>query len=372
MKVVVPRETGDGETRVAAVPDSVVKAVAAGMEIAIEAGAGESANFSDHDYESAGARVISEPDELYRDARVVLRVQPPSPDEVAQIPRGAVLVGILQATRNPEVLDQLAAAGVTGFAMELIPRISRAQSMDVLSSQASIAGYKAVVEGAGRLDKILPLQITAAGTLAPGRVFVLGAGVAGLQAIATARRLGAVVEAFDVRPAVREEVESLGAKFIEVALENAEGKGGYAREQSEEQLRRQRELLGERVAAADLVITTAAIPGRRAPLLITKEMVSAMRPGSVVVDLAADSGGNCEATVAGEVVLADSVTIVGTKDLARTVPHHASQTYSRNLTNLLISLYKDGELVIDFDDEVVGAICVTHDGKVLYGKEKDA
>ncbi len=369
MKVAVPKETTPGETRVAAVPDSVAKAVAAGLEVVVESGAGLEANFPDSEYVAAGAKIAASAEETYRDAGAILKVQPPSDGEVVLMPRGAVLVGILQVVRRPELLEGLAGAGVTGMAMELIPRISRAQGMDVLSSQASIGGYKAVLVGAERLDKILPLQITAAGTLAPGRVLVLGAGVAGLQAIATAKRLGAVVEAFDVRSAVREEVESLGAKFLEIEVASAEGAGGYAREQSEEQVAKQRELLSDRIAAADLVITTAAVPGRRAPLLITGDMVAGMRPGSVIVDLAADSGGNCESTVPGEEVVSGGVTIVGIPDLPRTVPHHASQTYSRNLLNLLVSLLEEGRLEVDFEDEVVKAICVTHDGKVLYGKD---
>ncbi|MHB8190620.1 MAG: Re/Si-specific NAD(P)(+) transhydrogenase subunit alpha [Ferrimicrobium sp.] len=368
MKVVIPVETATGETRVAAVPDTVAKMTAAGVGVWVQEGAGLAANFVDSDYEASGAKVTADLNELYQDATVILRVQPPDPGEIAAIPAGAVLISMIYAVRNSELIEQLAAAGITTFAMELIPRISRAQSMDVLSSQASIAGYKAVLVGAERLDKILPMQMTAAGTLAPARIFVLGAGVAGLQAIATARRLGAVVEAFDVRPAVREEVESLGAKFVNVPVESSEGVGGYAKEQSEEQLRLQRELLGEKVAGADVVITTAAIPGRRAPLLITAEMVQAMRVGSVVVDLAADTGGNCEATVPGEEVSVNGVIVVGTGDLARTVPHHASQTYSRNLTNLVLSLIREGVLAVDFEDDVVRAICVTHEGVVRYGK----
>ncbi len=368
MKVVIPKETAVGETRVAGVPDTVAKMTAAGVGVWVQEDAGIAANFATSDYENSGAKVTDHLEELYQGANVVLRVQPPTLSEIASIPSGAVVISMIYAVRNAELLQQLAAAGITTFAMELIPRISRAQSMDVLSSQASIAGYKAVLLGASRLDKILPMQMTAAGTLAPARVFVLGAGVAGLQAIATARRLGAVVEAFDVRSAVREEVESLGAKFVNVPLESAEGTGGYAKEQSDEQLQRQRELLEEKVTSADIVITTAAIPGRKAPLLLTGEMMRAMRVGSVVVDLAADTGGNCEVTVPGEEVNFNGVTVVGTNDLPRTVPHHASQTYARNLTNLVLSLVRDGALVVDLEDEVVRTICVTHEGVVRYGK----
>ncbi|WP_298209320.1 Re/Si-specific NAD(P)(+) transhydrogenase subunit alpha [Ferrimicrobium sp.] len=368
MKIVTPKESADGETRVACVPDTAAKMTTAGLEVWMQADAGTGANLGDSQYAEAGAQISPEIVDLYRGADVVLRVQPPTASEVAVLPSGVVLISMLQVARNAELLRSLAAAGVTAFAMELLPRISRAQSMDVLSSQASIAGYKAALMGADYLDKILPMQMTAAGTMAPARFFVLGAGVAGLQAIATARRLGAVVEAFDVRSAVREEVQSLGAKFVNVEVADAEGSGGYAKEQSDEQLERQRSLLAERVAAADVVVTTASIPGRSAPILITTDMVRAMRPGSVIVDVAADSGGNCECTVPGEVAKFEGVTIVGVKDLARTVPYHASLTYARNLSNLVLSLVHENELAIDLDDEIVNAICVTHKGELRHGK----
>ena len=370
MKVAVPREIVPEERRVAAVPDTVAKLANAGFEVWVEQGAGAAAHFGDDAYRQQGAILANGVDRLYEGADVVLKVQAPVDGEVERIPEGAVLVGLLQPARNAELIDALAARKVTALALELLPRISRAQSMDALSSQASLGGYKAVVLGAARLDKIMPMQMTAAGTIPPARVFVLGAGVAGLQAIATARRLGAVVEAYDVRPAVKEEVQSLGARFVELPLGTAEGAGGYAREQSEEHLRRQRELLAEHVASADLVVTTAAVPGRKAPLLVTADMVAGMRPGSVIVDLAADSGGNCELTEAGVERDVGGVTIVGIRDLPRTVPVPASQTYARNLTNLLVYLVKDGELTLDFDDEIVKGCCVTHGGEVLYPEPK--
>jgi len=269
------------------------------------------------------------------------------------------------------VVKALARQKVTAFSLELVPRISRAQSMDALSSQAGVAGYKAVLMAANRLGRFFPLLITAAGTVTPAKVLVLGAGVAGLQAIATARRLGAVVEAYDVRPAVKEEVKSLGASFVELALEAQEGQGGYAREQSEEFLRRQRELIGAHVAAADVVITTAAIPGRRAPILVTKEMVTRMRPGSVVVDLAADTGGNVEVTRPGEVIVVNGVAVDGTRNVASTMPVHASQLYSRNVSNLLLQLVKDGKLNLDFNDEIVKGSCLTHAGEMVHPRAKE-
>src|SRR5438094_5713232 len=295
----------------------------------------------------------------------VLKVQPPTSDEVGRLREGSVLISFLQPAINADVIGALAKRKVSAFSLDLVPRISRAQSMDALSSQAGIAGYKAVLLGANHLPKFFPLLMTAAGTVAPARVLVMGAGVAGLQAIATARRLGAVVEAYDVRPAVKDEVKSLGATFLELALEAQEGQGGYAREQSEDFLRRQRELIGDRVAQADVVITTAAVPGRRAPLLVTADMVRRMRPGSVIVDLAAETGGNCELTEPGKDVDVGGVTIVGTKNVPSTVPVHASQLYSRNVTNLLLHLLKDGKLAIDFDDEITRETCVTHAGRVV-------
>lgn len=367
MKVVIPKETANGERRVAVVPDVVPKLSAAGLDVWVQAGAGAEAHHDDSAYQEAGAKLSKDVGELFKDAKAVLKVQPPTIEEVELIPSGALLISFLYPAKNAEVTSALAEKKVTSLALELLPRISRAQSMDALSSQASLAGYKAMILAAARLDKIVPMQMTAAGTLAPARVFVMGAGVAGLQAIATARRLGAIIEAFDVRSAVKDEIESLGAKFIEIPLESSEGSGGYAAEQSEDYLRRQRELLSERVAASDIVITTAAVPGRKAPILVTNDMVSKMRAGSVIIDLAAESGGNCEATVPGEESDFHGVKIVGLYDVPSSVSVHASQTYARNVTNFLLSLVKEGEVQVDFNDELVNATCVTHGGEIRLG-----
>ena len=370
MKVLVVRESAPGERRVAATPETVGKLVAAGLEVSIEAGAGAEASFADAAYREAGATLVKEHAKALAAADVVLRVQPPSDADVKAMRKGAVSVGFLQPAANAAAVKALAAHGVTAFSLEMVPRISRAQSMDALSSQASLAGYKAVVMAAMRLGKYFPMLMSAAGTIAPARVLVLGAGVAGLQAIATARRLGAVVEAYDVRPAVREEVKSLGATFLELELEAQEGQGGYAREQSDEFLRKQRELLTDRVAAADVVITTAAIPGRKAPVLVTAEMVKGMRPGSVIVDLAAESGGNVEGTKVGEVVETGGVSIDGTRNVPSTIPVHASQLYARNVANLLMLMVKDGALNLNLEDEVIKGAMVTHGGEVVNENAK--
>ncbi len=371
MKVGVPAEVASGERRVALVPDGATKLGAAGLQVHLQAGAGSEAFYPDDTYQKAGATIVAQARDLLKDADVILKVQPPTLDEVALLKPGALLISFLQTSANAEVVKALARQKVTAFSLELVPRISRAQSMDALSSQAGVAGYKAVLMAANRLGRFFPLLITAAGTVTPAKVLVLGAGVAGLQAIATARRLGAVVEAYDVRPAVKEEVKSLGASFVELALEAQEGQGGYAREQSEEFLRRQRELIGAHVAAADVVITTAAIPGRRAPILVTKEMVTRMRPGSVVVDLAADTGGNVEVTRPGEVIVVNGVAVDGTRNVASTMPVHASQLYSRNVSNLLLQLVKDGKLNLDFNDEIVKGSCLTHAGEMVHPRAKE-
>jgi NAD(P) transhydrogenase subunit alpha len=339
------------------------------LQVAVEAGAGEAAFFGDAAYIDAGANVADTATAFGGDA--VLKVQPPTPAEVGRLREGAVLISFLQPASNADAIAALAKHKVTAFSLDLVPRISRAQSMDALSSQAGIAGYKAVLLAANHLPKFFPLLMTAAGTVAPARVLVMGAGVAGLQAIATARRLGAVVEAFDVRPAVKDEVKSLGASFLELPLEAQEGTGGYAREQSEDFLRRQRELLGDRVAASDVVITTAAIPGRKAPILVTADMVRRMRPGSVIIDLAAETGGNVELTRAGEIIQVGGVTIDGTRNLPSTMPVHASQLYSKNVSTLLLLLVKDGVLKLDFNDEIVKGACVTHDGAIVNARAKE-
>jgi proton-translocating NAD(P)+ transhydrogenase subunit alpha len=369
MKVGVPKETLAGERRVAIVPETARALVKSNIQVTVESGAGESAFFSDAAYIDAGAMVTDAASAFGADA--VLKVQPPTLDEVARLREGSVLISFLQPATSADAIGALAKRKVSAFSLDLVPRISRAQSMDALSSQAGIAGYKAVLLGANHLPKFFPLLMTAAGTVAPARVLVMGAGVAGLQAIATARRLGAVVEAYDVRPAVKDEVHSLGATFLELPLEAQEGAGGYAREQSEDFLRRQRELLGGRVAASDVVITTAAIPGRKAPILVTADMVRRMRPGSVIVDLAAETGGNCELTEAGKVIEVGGVTIDGTRNLPSTMPVHASQLYSKNVSTLLLLLVKDGALRLDFTDEIVKGACVTYNGEVVNPRAKE-
>ncbi|TAN31434.1 Re/Si-specific NAD(P)(+) transhydrogenase subunit alpha [bacterium] len=365
MRVAIPKERAQDEHRVALVPDTAAKLIAAHLQVSVETGAGASAFIADEVYEQAGVEVVEGAPSLLRKADAVLKVQAPAAAEVDLLKPGSVLISFLQPATQGDVVKALAGRGVTAFSLELLPRISRAQSMDALSSQASAAGYKAVLMAAERLGKFFPMMMTAAGTVAPARVLVMGAGVAGLQAIATARRLGAVVSAYDVRPAVKEEVQSLGATFIALPLETQEGEGGYAREQSEEFLGKQRELIGEHVAKSDVVITTAAVPGRRAPLLVTGEMVKAMRPGSVIVDLAAETGGNVELTQAGKDVDVAGVTIIGTRNVPSTMPLHTSQLFARNVANLLLHLVKDGAIALDFNDEITKGSCVTHGGEIV-------
>jgi NAD(P) transhydrogenase subunit alpha len=370
VKVAIPKERAPEERRVALVPDTAAKLVAAKLEVSVEVGAGSGAFIPDDAYEKAAVKVVKGAEALLKDADAVLKIQAPAVNEVGLLKSGSVLISFLQPATQADIVNALAKRGVTAFSLELLPRISRAQSMDALSSQASASGYKAVLMAAGRLGKFFPMMMTAAGTVAPARVLVMGAGVAGLQAIATARRLGAVVSAYDVRPAVKEEVSSLGATFIELALETQEGEGGYAREQSEEFLRKQRELIGEHVAKSDVVITTAAVPGRRAPLLVTADMVKGMRPGSVIVDLAADTGGNVELTEAGKDVEVGGVTIIGTRNVPSTMPLATSQLYARNVANLLLHLVKDGAITLDFEDEITKGSCVTHGGEIVNERAK--
>lgn len=370
MRVAVPKEIEQGERRVALTPDTAKMLVAAGLEVAVEAGAGAAAYITDDQYQGAGAKLVDRAGTMLLNADAVLKVQAPREAEIALLKKGAVLISFLQPSTQGEIVKSLASHGITAFSLELLPRISRAQSMDALSSQASAAGYKAVLLAAARLGKLFPMMMTAAGTVAPARVLVMGAGVAGLQAIATARRLGAVISAYDVRPAVKEEVQSLGATFIELQLETQEGEGGYAREQSEEFLRKQRELIGEHVAKSDVVITTAAIPGRRAPMLVTADMVKGMRPGSVIVDLASETGGNVELTQAGKEVDVNGVTIIGTRNIPSTMPLTTSQLYARNVANLLLHLVKDGAIKLDFEDEITKGACVTHGGEIVNERAK--
>ncbi|MEO1373356.1 MAG: Re/Si-specific NAD(P)(+) transhydrogenase subunit alpha [Cyanobacteria bacterium J06635_10] len=378
MRIAVAKEIEASERRVALIPDVVSKLVKDGFEVWIESGAGEKALFNDSDYETAGATIISDTAKLWGEADILLKVSPPQQREdgsaeIDLLKEGSVLIGFLNPLGNPSVAEQLAQRKVSALSVEMIPRTTRAQSMDALSSQASIAGYKSVLIAAEALPKYFPMLTTAAGTIAPAKVFVMGAGVAGLQAIATARRLGAMVEAFDIRPAVKEEVQSLGAKFVEVKLEEETATaGGYAKEISEESKKRTQEAVNDRVKNADVVITTAQVPGRKAPRLVTEEMIAQMKPGAVIVDLAADQGGNAAYTEPGGNVVKNGVTIIGPVNLPSSVPVHASQLYSKNLLSLMKLLVKDKALNIDFSDDIVDAACVTHNGEIRNQRVKDA
>ena len=354
MKVGVPKETAPDERRVALVPEIVAKLSQTGFDVIVEPGAGEAASFTDDAFREAGA-TLGDP----WDAELIAKVRRPSADEVDRLHEGQVLIGHLQPLTDAEGIERLAARGVTAFAMESIPRITRAQSMDALSSQATVSGYKAILIGADRLPKFLPMLMTAAGTVAPAKVLVIGAGVAGLQAIATARRLGAVVSGFDVRPAVKEQVESLGAAFLDLEVVGEETEGGYARELTEDEQKRQQEALEARIGDFDLVVTTALIPGRPAPQLIPRSAIESMRPGSVIVDLAAEAGGNAELTEADQDVVHQGVTLIGPTNLPSTMPFHASQLYARNVSALLQHLAPEGELQLDFEDEITSGACVT-------------
>jgi NAD(P) transhydrogenase subunit alpha len=360
MRVAVPRETAPGERRVALVPETVSKLRGDGFAIRVERGAGAAAGFPDDDYADAGAELV-DAQALPGDAEGVVRVAPPSSDEVGELASGTVLIGFLNPLLDADGVARLRERGVVAFAMESIPRITRAQPMDALSSQATVSGYKAVLLAADRVPKLFPMLMTAAGTIAPVRALVVGAGVAGLQAIATARRLGAVVSAFDVRPAVQEQVESLGASFLELGVRAEETAGGYAAELTPEQQAQQQAVLAERIPDFDVVITTAAVPGRPAPKLIPASAVERMRPGSVVVDVAAETGGNCELTRPGEVVDHGGVTIDGTTNLPSLMAFHASQLYSRNVAALLQHLAPTGELSLDWEDEITAGACVTRE-----------
>ncbi len=368
MRIGVPRESADGERRVALVPATVARLVKAGHTVQVERGAGTAAFYPDAEYEAAGAALVGQ--DGPGDADVVCRVRRPDRVELGRIREGAVLASMLQPAGSAPVLEALAARGVTALAMELVPRTTKAQAMDVLSSQATVAGYQAVLIGASRLGRLMPMLTTAAGTLTPSKAFIIGAGVAGLQAIATARRLGAVVSAFDVRPVVKEQVMSLGASFVEAEAVGtaAEGSGGYAKELAEEAQQKVLAAVGRHIVDMDLVITTAQIPGKPAPRLITAEMVAGMRPGSVIMDLAAETGGNCELTRFGEEVVTGGVTVIGPANLPATLPWHASLMYSRNLQALLEHLVKDGQLAFSVDDPIAGPMCVTHAGQVRYGR----
>ncbi|MBD1901160.1 Re/Si-specific NAD(P)(+) transhydrogenase subunit alpha [Trichocoleus sp. DQ-A3] len=372
MRIAVAKEVEVGERRVVLVPDTVGRLVKQGLEVWVEAGAGEQAFFSDDAYKAAGATIVSDTGALWREADVLLKVNPPKEHEIHQLKEGGVLIGFLNPLGNPNLIQRLAERRVTAFSMELIPRTSRAQSMDALSSQAGVAGYKAVLIAAAAVPKFFPMLTTAAGTIAPAKVFIMGAGVAGLQAIATARRLGAIVEAFDIRPAVKEEVQSLGAKFIEVQLnEETVAAGGYAKEVSEASKQRTQEVLTEHVKQADVVITTAQVPGRKAPILVTEEMVAQMKPGAVIVDLAAEQGGNCACTEPGKDVQRNGVTIIGPINLPASMPVHASQMYAKNVLTLVQYLIKESALQLNFEDDIISSTCVSNNGEILNQRVRD-
>lgn len=379
MIVGVTSENARGERRVALVPAVVAPLIDAGVNIVVERGAGIRAGLSDAEYEEQGARIANDSSEVLAWADVLVRVRGYATQgkdflgEVSQLPAGQTVVGLLNPLGAPSTGRALADRGVTAFALELLPRVSRAQPMDALTSMATISGYRAVLEAAVALNKMCPLLMSAAGTVTPARVFVIGAGVAGLQAIATARRLGAVVQAYDVRPAVGEQVESLGARFVQLELdtEQTESAGGYAQAMGDEFYSRQRELMTETVGRSDIVITTAAVPGATAPLLVTGEAVRRMRPGSVIVDLAAETGGNCELTRPGETVDVGGVTILGPLNLASTIPYDASHMYARNIAAFLSIMHRDGVLHLDLDDQILRETLVTHDGKVVHSKVRE-
>jgi NAD(P) transhydrogenase subunit alpha len=372
MKLSVPKEAAAGERRVATVPEVVKKLSSDGVEVHIDPGAGEEAHHPDGQYADAGAKVEGG---AGLSGQVVAKVQPPSPEEIGQLSEGTVLIGFLQPLTNGDTAKALADAGVTSFAMEAIPRITRAQSMDALSSQATVGGYRAALIAAQELGRFFPMLTTAAGTIRPAKILVLGAGVAGLQAIATARRLGAVLSAFDVRSAVKEQIGSLGAKFVEldIGLEDAESAGGYARALTDEEQQRQREALADVIEGMDGVISTAAVPGRRAPLLIIEDAVKRMKPGSVIVDLAAETGGNCELTESGKTLVKHDVKIIGPENLPASMPDHASQLYAKNVQSLLgLMVDEEGALHLNFDDEIIAGACITRDGEIVHEGAKKA
>ncbi len=365
--IAVPKERAAGERRVALVPDVAKRLMAKGMDIHIESGMGESAFFADADFKDV--KTHADAASLCASADVVLKVQPPTVAEVQQLKEGAILIGFMNAHKNLDMVQALCEKNITALAMELVPRISRAQSIDALSSQASIAGYKAVLMAADRAPVFFPMLTTAAGTIRPAKVLIIGAGVAGLQAIATARRLGAIVEAYDVRAATKEQCESLGAKFIDMGIK-AEGQGGYARELTEDEKQQQRDILAKHIAAANVVITTAAIPGRPSPKIIMQNMVEGMKAGSVIIDIAAEGGGNCELTQAGETIEHQGVIIHAPLNVASQMPVHASEMYAKNLLNLLDLLIKDGHIQLNWDDEVIAGSTLTHNGAIQHAATK--
>ncbi|MEE8341785.1 MAG: Re/Si-specific NAD(P)(+) transhydrogenase subunit alpha [Candidatus Neomarinimicrobiota bacterium] len=380
MIVAIPKEVLPGENRVAAIPATVKELIKKGMEIIVESGAGEKSFFSDESYKEAGATIEKDTKLLYGKADLVLKVNHPVFNDVQKkheaqlLKAGSAFVSFFQTTREQDAVKILVNRKITGFSMHLIPRTTLAQKMDALSSQSNIAGYKAVLIGAAHLGKYMPLLMTAAGTIPPAKVLVLGAGVAGLQAIATAKRLGAQVEVFDVRPDVKEQVESLGAKFVEVKSDSDDGvgEGGYAKETSEDYKQRQQELIKEHIAKSDIVVTTALIPGRPAPLLIPKDMVEGMKPGSVIIDLAAENGGNCELTEAGKIIIHKEVLVDGSLNLPGTMPIHASQLYAKNITSFVTYMCPEGKLNLDMEDEIISGAMFTHNGEIVNEMTKNA
>ncbi|NDD27809.1 MAG: Re/Si-specific NAD(P)(+) transhydrogenase subunit alpha [Proteobacteria bacterium] len=371
MIIGVPKESAPGETRVALVPETVGKWVKGGAEVVIESGAGVAAGCPDDTYTAVGAKLAGSAKELFAQADTIVKVQAPTVEEVQMMKDGAFLLSFVYPVQNLELVKALNAKKITCYAMDAVPRISRAQVMDALSSMATVGGYKAVLYAAVKQVRFFPMLTTAAGTIAPARVVILGVGVAGLQAIATARRLGAVVEAYDVRPAVKEQVESLGAKFIDSGIK-AEGAGGYAREQTDEEKKQAQDVLAKHIAAADVVITTALVPGKKAPILVNADHVKSMKPGSVIVDMAAEQGGNCELTEPGQDVTKHGVLICGVINLPASMPFHASQMYSRNIHALLSHLYKSNALALDFNEEVCRDAAITHEGEVRHAATKAA
>ena len=375
MNVVIPKETLDNESRVAATPGSIKELVKAGLSVMVETQAGIKSHISDSDYKNAGASIIESKEELLSKADIVLKVLPPTLDQIVLLQPKSIVISFCQTTRDIDTVKALKEQSVTGFSMHLIPRTTLAQKMDALSSQANIAGYKAVLLAASKLGVYMPLLMTAAGTIRPSKVLVLGAGVAGLQAIATAKRLGAQVEAFDVRPIVKEQVESLGAKFIEVDSSNDDegvGDGGYAKETSEEYKNRQQKLIHDHISKSDVVVTTALIPGKPAPKLISESMVNSMKPGSIIMDLASENGGNCELTKKDEIITHNGVTIDGSSNIPGSMPVHASELYAKNITAFLTYMIEDGELKLNLDDEIISGSMYTHLGEVTHEPTQEA
>ena len=368
MKISVPKETIHGETRVAATPQSVKELIKAGYKVNIETGAGTSSFISDDDFKNAGANIVSSTNELYKDSDIIIKVAAPTRDEIELMPKNSILVSFFQPTIELEKVKSISSKKITGLSMHLVPRTTLAQKMDALSSQANIAGYKAVLMGSSHISVYMPLLMTAAGTIRPAKVLILGAGVAGLQAIATAKRLGAQVEAFDVRPEVKEQVESLGAKFVEVSSDSDDGvgEGGYAKETSDEYKQKQQELIKEHISEADMVVTTALIPGRKAPILIGKDVVELMKPGSVIMDLAAENGGNCEVTEKDKIITHNDVIVDGTSNIPATMPVHASELYAKNISALVLYMTKENNLNLDMGDEIISGSSYTHEGKITH------